>query len=258
MPKPAALRPVSGQHVGTTAFFRNRAFMTCLIELLADLNRTESHLRILFHSCSVGAEPYSFAMEACMSGLYQRYGAIAIEATDIEPSFLAAAQRAVYPIKVLQSVPMEARRFFISDPDEGEVHLAPELMEAVRFLPAASFGTFEPAQPYDVVLALNSLTYVSTAEQKEAIRRMARYTRHLLCVTAFDPDIIRQAMDEAGFAPVARHWRAIYYGWQNRLRFKPARRGTQKRSWVLPLVPLYLKDRAYKVCSIFARTAPWG
>jgi hypothetical protein len=82
---------------------------------------------------------------------------------------------------------------------------------------------------------------------------MAGYTRRLLCVTAFDPDIIRPAMDEAGFVPVTRHWRPIYYGWRNRLRLKPARRGTQKRSWVLPLIPIYIKDRTYKVCSIFAR-----
>ena len=256
MSEPTALRPVHGQHIGTTAFFRNRAFTAGLIELAKEMAKPGAGLRILFHSCSVGAEPYSFAMEAQMSGLYQCFASVAIDATDIEPQFLIVAKAGIYGAEALQSAPLAARHFFVPGPSEGTVHIAPDLAARVNFLPASSFGTFEPPQPYDIVLALNSLTYVSSDQQQVAIRRMAAYTRRLLCVTAFDPDIIRQAMDEAGFVPVRRHWRAIYYGWRNRLRLKPARRGTQKRSWVLPLVPLYIKDRGYKVSSIFERKSP--
>lgn len=155
-----------------------------------------------------------------------------------------------------QPVPPEARNFFIQNAGDATVRIAPDLAQTVQFLPAASFVAFEPSRPYDVVLALNSLTYVSSDDQQVAIRRMGSYTRRLLCVTAFDPDITRRAMDEAGFVPVTRHWHAIYYGWRNRLRLKPARRGTQKRSWVLPLVPLYVKDRTFKVSSIFERKSP--
>jgi CheR methyltransferase, SAM binding domain len=257
MSKPAALRPVCGQSIGTTAFFRNRAFSASLIELLSEAAGADAGLRILFHSCSVGAEPYSFAMEARLRGLDQRFASIAIDATDIEPSFIETAKAGVYGIEVLRSVPPDARRYLVPGPTEDSVRIAPRLAEAVRFLPAASFSTFKPEDPYDVVLALNSLTYVSSEEQKKAICRMASYTRRYLCITAFDPDIIRPAIDAAGFLPVRRHWRAIYYGWGNRLRLKPARRGTQKRSWVLPYVPLYIRDRAYKVCSIFERAMPW-
>ena len=255
MSKSAALRPVSGQHVGTTAFFRNRAFTACLIELAREMGNPGAGLSILFHSCSVGAEPYSFAMEAQMSGLHRHFATLTIEATDIEPRFLDVAKAGIYGTEALKSVPAEARHFFVPGSGGDTVRIAPNLANSVHFLPAASFFAFEPSRPYDIVLALNSLTYVASDQQLAAIRRMASYTRGLLCVTAFDPDIIKQAMDEAGFVPVSRHWRAIYYGWRNRLRLKPPRRGTQKYSWVLPLVPLYRKDRAYKVCSIFARTA---
>jgi hypothetical protein len=251
-----ALRPVCGQNIGTTAFFRNRAFTACLIELAKEMGKPGAGLRILFHSCSVGAEPYSFAMEAQMSGLDRSLAPLTIDATDIEPKFLDVAKAGIYGAEALQSVPPEARHFFIPGPGDSTVRVAPDLAKTVNFLPAASFSAFEAPQPYDVVLALNSLTYVSSDQQLAAIRSMARYTRRLLCVTAFDPDIIKQAMDEAGFVPVPRHWRAVYYGWRNRLRLKPARRGTQKHSWVLPLVPLYIKDRAYKVCSIFERKSP--
>ncbi len=216
---------------------------------------SESGLSILFHSCSVGAEPYSFAMELRMSGLHPDFARIAIDATDIEPRFVNVAREGLYGAEVLQSVPPAARHFFIHDTKES-VQIDQGLAKSVRFLPAASFLEFEPQQSYDIVLALNSLTYVSSDQQVVAIRRMASYTRRLLCVTAFDPDIIRQAMDEAGFVPVSRHWRAIYYGWRNRLRLKPAKRGTQKRSWVLPLIPFYITDRTYKVSSIFERRVP--
>ena len=256
MTEPSALRPVCGPHIGTTAFFRNRAFAGCLIELAKEMSEPGADLRVLFHSCSVGAEPYSFAMEAQMSGLYRCFATITIDATDIEPEFLAIAKAGIYGSEAVKSVPVGAQQFFVPGPKTRSVRIAPDLAKSVHFLPAASFGAFGAAQPYDVVLALNSLTYVSSDQQRAAIRRMASYTRRYLCVTAFDPEIIRQAMDEAGFAPVSRHWRAIYYGWRNRLRLKPARRGTQKRSWVLPLVPLYITDRAYKVCSIFERKSP--
>ena len=250
MSEPQALRPVCGQHIGTTAFFRNRAFNACLIEILREIEPRGSDLRILFHSCSVGAEPYSFAIEAELSGLYRHFASVAIEATDIEPRFIDVAKAGVYGSDVLSSVPPAARQFFIA---KDQVHVSPDITRRVRYLPAASFMQFQPSQAYDVVLALNSLTYVSSGEQLDAIKRMGRYAQRLLCVTAFDPDIIRAAMDAAGFVPVRRHWRAVYYGWRNRLRLKPARRGTQKRSWVLPLVPLYVRDRGYKVASIFQR-----
>jgi hypothetical protein len=248
-----ALRPVCGQNIGTTAFFRNRAFTACLIELAKEMGKSGAGLRVLFHSCSIGAEPYSFAMEAQMSGLYRCFATLNIDATDIEPHFLDVAKAGIYGEEALHAVPPEARQFFTAGPGDATVRVAPDLAKTVNFLPAASFTTFEAAEVYDIVVALNSLTYVSSDQQLAAIRLMASYTRRYLCVTAFDPDIIKQGMDEAGFVPVPRHWCAIYYGWRNRLRLKPARRGTQKHSWVLPLVPLYITDRAYKVCSIFER-----
>ncbi|HWB46983.1 MAG TPA: CheR family methyltransferase [Hyphomicrobiaceae bacterium] len=248
--EPAAMRPIQGRHTGTTAFFRNRAFTRCLIELIRELPRTASEFRMLFHSCSVGAEPYSFVMEAKLSGLYDELP-FTIHATDIEPRFLDVARAAVYEAESLSGVPAEAHRFFRDGPRQGTVTIDASITGAVALLPPASFVDFSPREPYDVVLAMNSLAYVSPEEQAVAIKRMASYARGLLCVTAFSPDIIGDVMRAAGFHPVLRHWREIYYGWTNRLRFRPGKRGTPRHSWVLPRLPLFIKDRSYKIVSIF-------
>jgi hypothetical protein len=253
MPDPIFLRPVHGGHIGSTAFFRNRAFTRCLLELLNETARPEGGFRMLFHSCSVGAEPYSFLMEARASGALDRLGQLTIDATDVDEHFLEIAKAGIYDGALLSQLPADMQTYFRPGPSGGTIQIVPELARAVNFLPSASFTEFAPTQHYDVVSAMNSLAYVSPAEQLEAIVRMAGYCRHFLCVTAFSPNIIREAMDQAGFVPVLRHWKEIYYGWTNRLKWRPAKRGSQRHSWVLPRIPLFVKDRAYKVCSIFRR-----
>jgi hypothetical protein len=253
MPKATSLRPVQGQHIGTTSFFRNRSFTRCLLELIGHTQRADHDLRILFHSCSLGAEPYSFVMEAKLAGLLAQFRSVTIDATDVEPRFVEIAKAGIYDGAVMDSVPHEARAFFEPSSAGGTVQIVPALARWVNFLAPSSFVDFVPSRPYDVVLAMNSLAYVSPSEQLVAIQRMGSYAHHLLCITAFSPDIIKQAVDEAGFVPVPLHWRSIYYGWENRLRWKPAKRGSQRHSWVLPVIPLYVKDRRYKVCSIFQR-----
>ena len=78
------------EHIGVTDFFRNKAFLETLADLLRDLDRP----RVLFHACSVGAEPYSFAIVWS-----ERIGTpIEIEATDIEPEFLKLALSLEHPL----------------------------------------------------------------------------------------------------------------------------------------------------------------
>src|SRR5262245_53470135 len=99
-----------GTHNGVTAFFRNKAFLTTFTDLLRELD----HPRVLFHACSVGAEPYSFAIL-----WHHRVGApIQIDATDIEPEFLTIAQTLQHPL------------------------LTDEIRHLVTFLPASSVTDF--------------------------------------------------------------------------------------------------------------------
>jgi hypothetical protein len=234
------VRYVVGDRIGRTDFFRNRAFLSVLIRLL----RSKRAPRVLVHAAAVGAEPYSVVMAARLAGLHD----IRVEATDLEPSFLELAQRGVYADDCLANVPADARVFFLSGPEAGTVKVAPDIRSRVRFLPPASFVDFEAAEIYDAVLALNALTYVPLADQRTAILRMGGYTRHYLGLTAASPRIVKQAVDEAGFAPLEHNWLKVYYGWSDRIRLRPGR-----REWALPVLPFLMRDWKFSARSLFRR-----
>jgi len=88
------LRVYHGDKKGATAFFRNRAFLEQVVNLLKNLDKKQA--RVLFHACSIGAEPYSFAAWSLLHGID-----VMIDATDIVPDFVQAAREGVYPLSAL-------------------------------------------------------------------------------------------------------------------------------------------------------------
>jgi chemotaxis methyl-accepting protein methylase len=211
-------RPVHGTRIGTTAFFRNTAFLTTLASQLRDIERP----RVLFHGCSNGAEPLSFAAVWCETDGRP----IQIDATDIEPAFLELAPKLTHP------------------------RLTAMARSMVRFLPPSSVVSFVPEKPYDVVACMNVLCYLPPDDQRTAIGNMSRYANHYLCVTAADPHVVREAIEAAGFAPVSDNWFAIYYGWKERLSLRA------RQVWKLPYLPMVLPNWRFSGTSIFRRQAP--
>jgi chemotaxis methyl-accepting protein methylase len=209
------LRPVKGVRIGTTAFFRNTAFLMTLAELLRKVKQPA----VLFHGCSNGAEPYSFAM------VWREVdgGQIQIDATDVEPSFVNEARNLTHP--KLDAV---ARAM-------------------VRFLPPASVANFHPERRYDAVACMNVLCYLSEREQRDAIASMAGYATRYLCITAADPHLIGEEIKRAGFVPMADNWIAIYYGWRERLSW------LHRKQWKLPYIPMLMPNWRYSGSSIFRR-----
>lgn len=207
----------SGRYIGSTAFFRNSAYLKTLVSLLEPIPAP----RVLFHACSFGAEPLSFA-----SLWRRRVGTpITIHATDIEPSFLALAPS------------MEDPRITAAD------------RALVTFLEPHSVVTFAPDEPYDAVACMNALCYLSDNDQRAALRAMCSYAETYLCVTAARPAVLRDELEHAGFRPLDTAWLQIYYGWRERLR---ARHSDQ---WMLPYLPWLLPEWRYAGTSIFRRTA---
>jgi chemotaxis methyl-accepting protein methylase len=209
------LRPVRGARIGTTAFFRNVPFLETLARLLKSVDAPN----VLFHGCSTGAEPYSFAM------VWRKVDGrpIQIHATDVEPSFLEEARKLAHP------------------------QLDATARSMVQFLPPATVVTFSPARPYHVVACMNVLCYLTEQEQRDAIRRMAAYAERYLCVTAADPRVLREEMEAAQFAPVRDNWMAIYYGWRERLSWG------YRKTWKLPYVPMLMPNWRWSGTSIFRR-----
>lgn len=211
------LRPRHRHHIGTTAFFRNPAFLQTLVGLLLAIE----HPRVLFHAASNGAEPLSFAATWREAG----GGDILIEATDIEPAFLDQAGALQHP------------------------RVTPEIRALVRFLPPVSVVDFTSQTVYDAVVCMNALCYLTPDCQRRALWKMSAHSRRYVCVTAGDPEAVRDGIREANMRPVWRNWLPIYYGWRERLRL----RYTPRKVWTLPYLPLMLPQMRYAGTSIFER-----
>jgi hypothetical protein len=224
--------------------------------LVAELRRRAGGTpRVFFHSCSIGAEPYSLALWY----LHRAGGAPlpVVEASDIEETFLDVARTGVYPRAILDGMSAEEQGWF--EPVDDEFVRVPEAARAlVRFHPAQSFLQPLPGGPYDVVLAMNSLTYVSPKEQSEAIALMADGARHLLGLSAFHPDSIKDDILRVGFAPVDERRREIHEAWKGRRVVAVPARGTPEYSWQLPPFEHPVEDREYRFSSLFARAAEAG
>ncbi len=209
------LRPITPQSIGTTDFFRNTAFLSTLADLLLPLENP----RVIFHACSCGAEPLSFA-----AIWRERHGGpITIHATDIEPQFLSMAKNITH------------ERVTESD------------RELVTFLTPRDMVTFRTDEPYDAVICMNALCYLSEDKQRLAIQGFCKCTRHYLCITAASPSLLRQELRRNGFRPQWKSWVRIYYGWRERLSLR------HRKPWKLPIIPMLVPAWRYSGTSIFAR-----
>ena len=250
---PVMLRVYHGANKGATAFFRNRPFLDVLTMELR--RRSPGAPRVFFHSCSIGAEPYSLAL-----WYLHRAGEgplPVIEASDIEETFLEVARAGVYPRAILDGMSAEEQSWFETVDDEF-VRVPEAARALVRFHPAQSFLEPLPGGPYDAVLAMNSLTYVSPPEQCEAISLMADGARCLLGLSAFHPDTIKRDLTLVGFEPLAERRRDIHEAWKGRRVAVAPLPGTPEYSWQLPPFEHPVEDSEYRFSSLFERAGKAG
>lgn len=211
---PVRLRAVQGSYIGTTAFFRNRAFLAQLGDEAERLAADGQRLRLLVHACSIGAEAYSIAIH-----LKLRCPGLDFElsATDIASGFCAFAAEARYESAVLAALSPEEMACFEALPD-GNFRVGEAIRNHVRILPPQSFVSFAPDGVYDIVTISNALCYVTAAEQADALDLAAGYNPGVLAVTAFHADGIASDLTRNGYAPVMERFQDIHAGWTDRQR----------------------------------------
>jgi hypothetical protein len=243
------IRVYEGDKKGATAFFRNQALMDSIVEILDRFEKKE--LRVLFHSCSVGAEPYSFAMHWQMAGVFRMFSKLVIHATDIEPTFIDIARVGVYAAESIERLGDEHKKFFVKI-SESEVEISREIKNRVSFLPPSSFQAFQADCDYDVVFILNSLIYVSREVQSETIRKISSYNTGYLVSTAFHAETIKEDVVGAGYTPVDLNLESIHAGWGDRVK-KALSKADANKPYLLPPFSSADEDYKYKYCSIFKR-----
>lgn len=250
-PSPLRLRPTKGGSIGTTAFFRNRALLSTICELIS--KKDIKSLNILFHACSIGAEPYSFLMTAKLHPVVKNID-INLYATDIEGEFLEYARNGIYDRNILNGMTEEERRFFICI-DNEKVKISDEIKGKTCFLPPESCISFKTEMNFDIVFMTNVLIYVDGQSQGEALRQVASYNSRLLIVTGFHFDRIESDLTSIGYTPIDDNIEDIHNGWTDRrvdvddLLLIP---GVNFHHWNLPAfsrIPGY----EYIYCAIFEK-----
>jgi len=104
-PDPVMIRVYHEGCKGATAFFRNRPFLDEFTTLLSAVCGEECN--VLVHASSVGSEPYSLALWWLHRGEYASQH-LRIYATDLNPAFLEAAQRGIYPATILEGMTLKS------------------------------------------------------------------------------------------------------------------------------------------------------
>ncbi|MBB3020309.1 chemotaxis protein methyltransferase CheR [Microvirga lupini] len=155
--------------IGETFFFRYAEQFaalreTILPEIIARKAATR-RLRIWSAGCSTGAEPYSLAILA-NEVLGDSLGTwrVSILGTDINDSFLKAAQQARFGKWALRSMPEEQRQLYFVDAGKEQWEVRREFRSLVRFERHSLLSLLDGTSPleltdFDLILCRNVLIY---------------------------------------------------------------------------------------------------
>lgn len=212
--QPVRISATTDTSIGTTAFFRNRAFLEQLGCEAERLGASSQPVRILAHACSIGAEVYSLAIH-----LLLRHPDVdfILHATDVSDEFREIAETGIYDSDYLSALEADETAFFEPIGD-GQVSVSGEARARVEFLPAASFVDFDARVTYDIVTVCNALVYVSAEEQARTIDQIAAYNSGVLAVTASHRQSIAEDLARNGYRPVMGRFLDIHAGWVDRHR----------------------------------------
>ncbi|MFW6346311.1 MAG: CheR family methyltransferase [Halomonas sp.] len=161
-----------------TDFFREPAHFEFLCDYLASTPGAgrQSPLRLWSAACSSGEEPYTLAM--VLHELSERLDGLTfhVDASDIAPSVLETARRAVYPAARVEPVPMALRRKYLlrsNTPGSEQVKMGPALRRAVSFAPFNLLtGHYPDRAGYDAIFCRNVMIYFGEAERRQVIAQL--------------------------------------------------------------------------------------
>ena len=164
-----------------TDFFREPDHFSVLEQEIVPAWRAQARaepFRVWCAGCSTGEEAYTIAMVLAGAQIDWNFR---IRATDVSTRVLHTAMRAVYPESHARPIPAALRQRYLlrsRDPARGQVRLAPEIRERVRFghlnFLAPDYGMPEPA---DVVFFRNVMIYFDRPTQQEVVSKICRHLR---------------------------------------------------------------------------------
>lgn len=169
-----------------TDFFREPEHFNFLHQIISKLalkreRGWQQPLRIWSAGCSSGDEAYTLAM--VLTETSRQYPGLKFEivATDISPSVLKTAKKAIYSHNKVEPVPLALRKRYLlksAKKEKNLIRIAPEIRQKVRF---GEFNLlkdkFSFSKPYDMIFCRNVMIYFS---QEDRISLIQRFTQSLV------------------------------------------------------------------------------
>jgi chemotaxis protein methyltransferase CheR len=159
--------------INVSEFFRNFNHWEILRQqILPELIRGRSSLKIWSAGCSTGEEPYSLAimMREHFSGKFDR-----IWATDLDQEVLTRAQAGRYHVKALQSMSNDlVKKYFMADQDTYTIK--DEIKSLVKFQKQDLLTDNFPPD-FDLILCRNVVIYFTEETKERLYRKFARALR---------------------------------------------------------------------------------
>jgi chemotaxis protein methyltransferase CheR len=163
-----------------TAFFReNHHFEALAGHMLAEAqtrNAQSRRVRIWSAGCSTGEEPYSIAMTLHRAMASVGRWDTRILATDIDSEVIAFAQRGVYPVDRVGSIPdAELKSSFDrgSGAQAGFARVKPHLNSMITFRTLNLLGEWPMRGPFDIIFCRNVMIYFDQPTRERLLNRYA-------------------------------------------------------------------------------------
>ncbi len=156
-----------------TSFFREVAHFNFLRENIL-MKLANKKMRFWSAACSSGEEPFSLAMLLLDSISNIAANDVKILATDISPTILGKARKAIYGEGTLKDLPSGfLRRYFIKVENEGSqvYQVNTDVRRMVQLAKLNLMGAWPMKGPFNVIFCRNVMIYFDRDTQEKLINR---------------------------------------------------------------------------------------
>ncbi|MBN1346932.1 MAG: ATP-binding cassette domain-containing protein [Phycisphaerae bacterium] len=266
LPPSAKIRPIkyapSGRFApssagvpATTFFYRNAPQVAYLFDEVFPAFPPNRPIRVRCWECSIGAEPYTVAIESARRK--DRQYVLAIEGLDRDPELVQGAVQAEYNETELfyngfGRMPRDLLDAYFEENAEGNYVLCDE----VRFRVLFGVGDILSKDctrlpPAEVLLCQNTLMHMPPADATRALANLISQAAPgaVVALAGTDPDLLVEAVQEYALQPITDRIEEIHDGW----RF---RRSRPDAPWGLRPIDRSEKDWEIRNCSLFRVSTP--